>query len=458
MTRVGDESEAKWYAGLARVCITPPLGTWLAGFGNRTKTAEGVFDPLYVTALVLSTARNKVIIVSCDLLSLDAEDANKARSLISQEMGVPTEHILIHTIHTHSGPLTSKMRGFGFRDDDYDAVLMRQIISAATLANRRLQPVQLMFATAEAPIGVNRRQRQHRGVGIGENTAGPVDSRAAVLGIWPDGSDTDNPLGMVVWAAVHPVMFGGSNYLIGRDFPGIAIDLLERTYPGSICLYLTGTCGDVNPRNMGTSDPFRMAKRHGSVLAGAATMALASGRPVEPSTLVGAVHAVQIPLQPLPPAQEIRREKEALERSFSRIPDGERLARLSGLLSWANDALAAVETKAEGPQEVESFEADLQCIAIGNVILTAMPFEVFTAYGAAAAKTAPGADSLVIGYANGDFGYLPTHEAFAEGGYEVDTAYRYYGLQALTPQAPAVILAAMEHLHEKTRALIAQTK
>ena len=33
----------------------------------------------------------------------------------------------------------------------------------------------------------------------------------------------------------------------------------------------------------------------------------------------------------------------------------------------------------------------------------------------------------LIGYANGDVGYLPTRAAYAEGGYEVEVAHMFYG-------------------------------
>lgn len=443
-----------WQAGLARLDITPPLHAWLAGFGGRTKGAQGVHDPLHVTALALASGRSQAIILSCDLLSLDAEDAQRARNLIAEETGVPTSHILVHTTHTHSGPLTSKMRGFGWRDQAYDSILMRKIVSTAALATQCRQPVRLTYATAHAPIGVNRRMRVRDSVVIGENPEGPVDSRAAVLGIWPIDPASEQPIGLVLWAAVHPVMFGSSNYLVGRDFPGYAIDYLERTFPGSICLYLTGTAGDVNPLGMREDDRFGMAKRHGGVLAGAAMQALFCGQAVEPAPLVGVVHNVRVPLKPLPPIETLRQEKEALELGFRQRPDGALLASLSGSLAWVNEALASLEGAPAAPAYRDAFEAELQCLLLGDLALTALPFEVFTAYGTAAAESAPGTESLVVGYANGDYGYLPTSEAFAEGGYEVAGSYRYYSLQELSPEAPAHVLAAIEELHAQARALI----
>ena len=46
----------------------------------------------------------------------------------------------------------------------------------------------------------------------------------------------------------------------------------------------------------------------------------------------------------------------------------------------------------------------------------------------------------LVGYANGDIGYLPTRAAYAEGGYEVDVAHLFYG--GFRPQAGGLELLA----------------
>ena len=50
---------------------------------------------------------------------------------------------------------------------------------------------------------------------------------------------------------------------------------------------------------------------------------------------------------------------------------------------------------------------------------------VLPAGGGPRAETGP--RTYVVGYANGDIGYLPPQEIYAEGGYEVDMAYKFYG-------------------------------
>ena len=59
-------------AGLAKVCITPPLGVPLAGFAARHGNATGVHDDLYVRACVIGDDGGALAFVTVDLLALDA--------------------------------------------------------------------------------------------------------------------------------------------------------------------------------------------------------------------------------------------------------------------------------------------------------------------------------------------------------------------------------------------------
>ena len=50
-----------------------------------------------------------------------------------------------------------------------------------------------------------------------------------------------------------------------------------------------------------------------------------------------------------------------------------------------------------------------------------IPGELFVEYGLEIKEKSPFAHTLIIGYANDYVGYIPTLEAFQEGGYEVRT-------------------------------------
>ena len=55
-------------AGISSVDITPPVGVYLTGFGNRREPSIGVKLPLKAKYLVLKDEKEKVAIISADLI------------------------------------------------------------------------------------------------------------------------------------------------------------------------------------------------------------------------------------------------------------------------------------------------------------------------------------------------------------------------------------------------------
>ena len=64
-------AEAGWKAGTATADITPNQPQWMAGYGGRTRPAEGTLHPLFIKVLALEDARgHRAIVLSSDLLGI----------------------------------------------------------------------------------------------------------------------------------------------------------------------------------------------------------------------------------------------------------------------------------------------------------------------------------------------------------------------------------------------------
>jgi hypothetical protein len=83
---------------------------------------------------------------------------------------------------------------------------------------------------------------------------------------------------------------------------------------------------------------------------------------------------------------------------------------------------------AERPQPCR---AEVQVFRIGDLAVVGLPGEFFVEYGLEIKKLSPARVTFVVGLANGCVGYVPTPEAFAQGGYE-PTPWRY---SRLAPEA-----------------------
>src|SRR5262245_66253389 len=71
-----------------------------------------------------------------------------------------------------------------------------------------------------------------------------------------------------------------------------------------------------------------------------------------------------------------------------------------------------------------------------TIALVSFPGEPFTETAHAISSQSPFAHTLVSGYSNGGFGYIPTRAAFAEGGYETEaTPFSEAAAETLTAEA-----------------------
>ena len=118
-------------AGLGRREITPPMGVELAGYGYYLeRRALSVRDPLYARALILEEGGLRAMIVSCDLLGL-SRAVCEAVLAHAETLGISREHVLILSIHTHTGPAVKYHEGCGAVDAGYVSALAPLINSAA---------------------------------------------------------------------------------------------------------------------------------------------------------------------------------------------------------------------------------------------------------------------------------------------------------------------------------------
>ena len=92
-------------AGAASVDITPPVGVLLDGYGARTKSSEGVHDPLFARVLVSTTVMrlrrrsSDAICWGCTRGSLGRCGGGRR-----QAYGIPGDAIIVSVPHNHAGP------------------------------------------------------------------------------------------------------------------------------------------------------------------------------------------------------------------------------------------------------------------------------------------------------------------------------------------------------------------
>jgi len=117
-------------------------------------------------------------------------------------------------------------------------------------------------------------------------------------------------------------------------------------------------------------------------------------------------------------------------------------------LEWAWETRLAI-ADGTAPKFVT---AEVQTLQLGDVVLVAVPGELFVELGFAIKQALAPLHTIVVGYANDNIGYIPTRASYPQGGYEVDDAYRYYGYVApLAPAAGEQLVDAVKELQRASR-------
>jgi neutral ceramidase len=399
-----------------------------------------VHDDLYVRALVLEGGGQAALIL-CDLCELDAAVVECVRRRVEQGTGIPAASVLVAATHTHAAPAT-----FGLYSRPPDAPWLerfeRAAAAAAVEACENLAPATSAVARGqEASIARNRRHPD-----------GPIDPTVTMVRCE---RTAGGPVSLIHYAC-HPTVLGPDNLLISRDYPGFAVDAVERV-TGGWSAFANGACGDINAGHsagrtaLGLPMPgrtFERAEALGLRLAIEGIRALRDARPVE-GVVAARRRTVTVPLRTISEGQARsqttawRRRVDALESSGA---DENALAEARLELFYAE---AALEWAACRPERFEA--AEVQAIAAGKLAFVALPGEFFAESGLRLRGRSPFHHTLVIGYANGGLGYVPPTTAFEEGGYET----RLSSWSRAAPGAEAMILEAALAVLEELRAAVA---
>jgi len=117
-------------------------------------------------------------------------------------------------------------------------VLEKRIASAIFMANGELQEARIGAGKGHADINVNRREKRDDRIVLGTNPGGAIDYEVGVIRI----DDAERrPICTIVNYACHPVVLGGSNYLLP---PG---SRLEEPMRATLSYLLSTYAGPTSP-------------------------------------------------------------------------------------------------------------------------------------------------------------------------------------------------------------------
>ena len=390
-------------AGFARRDITPKCSMKMAGFDRRKDPSQGTLDPLDVCVLALSDDREMPFLLCVfDLLGTDSALCTHIRQAIAADLGIKAERIWVCATHTHSAP-TGHFSGNQSYDEDYVNHLTTQAVSAAAEAFAAMQCVN-PAGTCTHATGVASLRNKGR-----EGSQFPMPLPLVFL----DNSETNLLLTRI---CCHPTVLDERNLLYSRDLPG---QLRDGMKPNRNTLILNGPCADLSTRfTRQASTPEELA-RLGAILTEAVKSAQSQRLTGFGAEIRTAEKVVYLSRSASLSGQLRESILSALQKKAAECTDPQALREY-------DSRIAVMERSAASAEKNRMIR--IGAVNLGNYILLGVPFEVDYADGLQLEQSLSqiaGQDVLLVCYAFGYDGYLPSGAPLsAESSYE-DIASRY---------------------------------
>jgi neutral ceramidase len=403
------------HAGLARRVITLPIGIFLMGYGNRIQGNVGSHDDLFVTTLVVDDGSNRAAILTVDITFINAKIVAQIKTRLERECGLKSDAVFICCSHTHAGPVGYADEHSSAQDQNYIRFLINMLVESVIEALQSTQPVTLRSGIGESHININRRERTPTGeIVIGHNPDGLVDHSVQVLQV----INAENEIiATLVNYACHPVVMGPLNRLASADWVGAMRQTVENKIPG-LCLFIQGTTADLNPRKMRwTADSWDEVEEQGNDVGEAVIRASEKTEDLSVSPIQAQQSTQWLKL--LPPTGYNEQMHAFLPPGLS---DDEIREAIHHEMPWFTE----LDQRADGLYS----PMNVGVLRIGDWALATIEAEPFVETGLKIKAGSPARVTFVAGFTNGCNTYLPVASAYADGGYEVETAPFFYGLPA----------------------------
>ena len=407
---------------------TPRVGVSLA-----YATMKGVTNPLQLRGVVIQGDFAPIVLCSVDWIGIGGRLSDQFRQALAEAANTTVDRVTVHCVHQHDAPwgnaeIVPILQDAGlevrFLDEQHLGPIVEDAVRSLELAKQT--PVTVTHighgAAKVDRIASNRRVLGDDGrVAIVRYSAcrnpagqdapeGLIDPWFRLVSFWND----DEPVLGLAYYACHPQSYYHTA-CADADFPGLARQRAD-TELETKHIYFTGAAGNITAgkwndgskkSRAGLTD--RLAKAYHQAWQNTQRTSIADGDVQWQGVTVN-----------LPAAEDL--EVNALEATLrsTDLPAAQRITagRKIALLKYHQNGLAATFTR----------------LALGDVNIVHGPSELFVEYQLFAQSLKPDAFVAMAAYGEGSLGYIPTAEAYAQGGYEVKPAVTH-----VTSDAEAVI-------------------
>jgi len=430
-------------AGVATSNITPWLDDGLVGNFGTPPPAKYVHDELHARCFVLDDGATQIAIVVCDNIYISREVLDEAKRQITVATRLPADRILVSGTHTHSSvsarwknPLRPEAEF-----SEYQRFIAHRIADGVRCALYNLQPAKIAWGAVDLPGQVFcRRWLLKPGAEIfnpfGEpdqakmnpgnrsdllKPASPVDPQIVFFALQ---TPAGQPIGLLANYSLHYVGGTGPNHISADYFAAFADRIQEllgadRLDPPFVAAMSNGTSGNINNINFAVvrekRKPYEQIRLVADDCAQAVLKRYRELEWHEQASFGMRQRELELGVRKPTPAQ--------LEHARKVLAGPQRADKFPHERNYAAKAIQQLESP-------DTVRVILQVLRIGELGITAIPFEVFSDTGLELKARSPFKPTFTIELANGGYGYLPTPEQHKLGGYETWLGSNKVELQA----------------------------
>ncbi len=412
-------------AGFARVDITPPLGSPLAGYAYR-RISDHILDPIELNCVAFSDGENTAVLITEDLLYVMENVATGLRDKIAKRCGIPADHVFMQGLHQHTSLRIGTrpyVWGPGFDDKTYLDVLYRKFCDVAQLAIADLKDAQMFQAEKETPetISFIRPYRMKDGSvktnpGFGNpEVLEPLDQSDNTVRLLRFKREGADDIALVNFSC-HPDVIGGTGF--SADWPGFVRRYTEKTLEGVKCILVNGAQGDSNhfnvflPRAEGLArHGYKHADFMGKMISDTAVSLWDKAQPMETGRVWGKVEMIYNATNTRGIERTVECQKISAEIARGERPQFKHITEIA-----ENSRIAEIQ------KELIFQKVPVSVLCIGGAGFVGFGGEPFTRYAANAREVGAPMYIITACLTNGGQGYLPTKEAFDQGGYEAGSS------------------------------------
>ena len=408
--------------GYSRVDITPTESVPLAGFGNTSRRMSNkILDPLYATCTALTDdAGVTVLLFHNDIIGSPVHIADPIRKAVSDATGVPFDHVIVGSTHTHSGPdiwntaVPSIPR--------YNATLPGKLAQCATAAMADRKPAEGFYGTANTHrlnfvrhyiledgnyVGSNFGS-QHKSPILGHATEADSEMRLVKF-VRQGGKDVI----LVNWQA-HPTRTGGSDrFNISPDFVATFRKEMEDALDCHFT-YFTGGAGNISPiSRLPEEHVVDSYREHGKALKDHALTAVYQPLTLGPIRVTVNRHQ-ELLNRPDPKLLELARPIAEYWVKTNDWPGSVAMAVEKGFSSQ----FAATNVIRRHNAENDIIPIPMTAISFGDFGFAAVPYEMFDTNAKYVRDNSPFKVTFVSSTTNASVMYIPSAYGFLHGCYE----------------------------------------